>query len=92
MHFSDIILGKGKVVPVLLTEHEAIKAYLWSGGIAPLILLTSVLDGGEWSASCPSHFTRRERAPGTHWVGGWVRPRADNLQNYYQTLENIQGL
>jgi hypothetical protein len=38
--------------------------------------LTSALDGGEWSASCPGHFTSRERAPGTHWLGGWVGPRA----------------
>jgi len=37
--------------------------------------LTSALDGGEWSASCPGHFTHRERAPGTHWIGGWVGPR-----------------
>jgi hypothetical protein len=39
------------------------KAYWGNGGIAPRIL-TSVLDGGEWSASRP------ERAPGTHWIGG----------------------
>jgi len=32
--------------------------------------LTSALDGGEWSAS-----THRERAPGTHWIEGWVAPR-----------------
>jgi hypothetical protein len=38
--------------------------------------LTSALDGGEWSASLPGRFTRRERAPGTHWTGGWVGPRA----------------
>jgi hypothetical protein len=38
--------------------------------------LTSVLDGGEWSVSRPSRFSPRERAPGTHWVGGWVGPRA----------------
>jgi hypothetical protein len=38
--------------------------------------LTSTLDGGEWSASHPSHFTPRERAPGIHWIGGWVGPRA----------------
>jgi hypothetical protein len=38
--------------------------------------LTSVLDGSEWSASRPSHFIPRERAPGTHWIGGWVGPRA----------------
>jgi hypothetical protein len=30
--------------------------------------LTSSLDGGKWSASRP--------APGTHWTGGWVGPRA----------------
>jgi hypothetical protein len=38
--------------------------------------LTLALDGGEWSASHPSHFTPRETAPGTHWIGGWVGPRA----------------
>jgi hypothetical protein len=38
--------------------------------------LTSALDGGEWSASRPGHITPKERAPGTHWIGGWVGPRA----------------
>jgi hypothetical protein len=38
--------------------------------------LTSALDGGEWSISRPGRFTPRERAPGTHWIGGWVGPRA----------------
>jgi hypothetical protein len=38
--------------------------------------LTSALDGGEWSALRPGHFTPRERSPGTHWIGGWVSPRA----------------
>jgi hypothetical protein len=38
--------------------------------------LTSALDGGEWSALRLSRFTPRERAPGTHWIGGWVGPRA----------------
>jgi len=33
-------------------------------------ILTSPLDGGEWSASQPGHFTSRERAHGTHWIGG----------------------
>jgi hypothetical protein len=37
--------------------------------------MTSSLDGGEWSASRPGRFTPRERAPGTHWIGGWVGPR-----------------
>jgi hypothetical protein len=38
--------------------------------------LTSALDGGEWSASGLGRFTPRERAPGTHWIRGWVGPRA----------------
>jgi hypothetical protein len=46
-----------------------------NGDIAPPFL-TFVLDGGEWSASLPSLFTARERAPGTYWIGGWVDPRA----------------
>jgi hypothetical protein len=37
--------------------------------------LTSALDGGEWSASRPGRFTLREKAPGTHCIGGWVGPR-----------------
>jgi hypothetical protein len=38
--------------------------------------LTSAVDG-EWSASRLLHFTpSRERTPGTHWIGGWVGPRA----------------
>jgi hypothetical protein len=51
--------------------HEGI---LGSGGIAPQFL-TSALDA-EWSASRPDCFTPGERAPGTHWIGGWVDPRA----------------
>jgi hypothetical protein len=39
--------------------------------------LTSALDGGEWSASLPGRFTPRGRVPNnTHWIGGWVGPRA----------------
>jgi len=39
-------------------------------------LLTSALDTGEWSVPRSGRFTRRERAPGTHWVGEWVGSRA----------------
>jgi hypothetical protein len=35
------------------------------------VFFASALGGGEWSASCPGYFT-----PGTHWIGGWVGPRA----------------
>jgi hypothetical protein len=52
------------------------EAYWGSGGIAPRILLTSALDRGEWSASRPDRFIPRERVAGTHWIGGWVGPRA----------------
>jgi hypothetical protein len=38
--------------------------------------LTSALDRGEWSASRPGRFTPRERAPVSHWIGGWLGPRA----------------
>jgi len=46
---------------------------LGSGIIPPL---TTALDGGEWSDSRPGCFIPRERAAGTHWIGGWVGPRA----------------
>jgi len=48
------------------------------GGLEVLLhaLLTSSLDGGEWSASCLSSFTPGVRAPGTHWIGDCVDPRA----------------
>jgi hypothetical protein len=38
--------------------------------------VTSALAGGERPASQPGSFTPGERAPGTHWIGGWVGPRA----------------
>jgi hypothetical protein len=38
--------------------------------------LTSALAGGESSASRPGRFTPRETAPGTHWIGSWMDPRA----------------
>jgi hypothetical protein len=39
------------------------------------IFLTSAIVG-EWSALHTGRFTPRERAPGTHWMGVWVDPRA----------------
>jgi hypothetical protein len=51
------------------------KAY---GGMDVLIhiFLTSTLAGGEWSASSYGRFTPGEKAPGTHWIGGWVDSKA----------------
>jgi hypothetical protein len=34
------------------------------------VLLTSALEGGEWSALRPCRFTPGESAPGIHWIGG----------------------
>jgi hypothetical protein len=39
------------------------------------VFLTSALVGHEWTASHPDRFTPWERAPDTHWIGGWVGPR-----------------
>jgi hypothetical protein len=39
-------------------------------------VLTSALDGGEWSASHPIYFIPGKRAHSTHWIGDWMRPRA----------------
>jgi hypothetical protein len=46
---------------------------IWSRRTAPSFL-TLALGRGKWSASCPSHITHRERAPGAHWIGGWMGP------------------
>jgi hypothetical protein len=51
------------------------KAY-WEWRYSSTHSLTPALDGGEWSASHPGCFTPKERVPGTHWIGGWVGPRA----------------
>jgi hypothetical protein len=57
-----------------LTRHHAVKAY---GGMEIWFhILTSALNGGGWSASRPCRFTLGERTPGTHWIRGWVDPRA----------------
>jgi hypothetical protein len=64
---------KVKVMSLCLTKHHAMKTY-WE--VEVYAFLTLALDGDEWSASRPGRFTPRERAPGTHWIGGWVGPRA----------------
>jgi hypothetical protein len=74
LHQVPRLRVKGKVVPVLLTEHHAMKAH-WGVEAQLHAILASELDGGDWSASRPDRFTPRKRAPGTHWIGGWVCPR-----------------
>jgi hypothetical protein len=78
VYIPPMVIFKGVKVklPLYLTKHYAMKTYWRNGGIASCILLTSVLEGGEWSASRPGRFAPKERAPGTHWIGGWVGSRA----------------
>jgi len=47
-----------------LTKHHAIKT---CGRVDEYLhaFLTSVLEGDEWSTSCPARFTAGERNPGT---------------------------
>jgi hypothetical protein len=58
-----------------LTQHQAMKAYWESGGIAPCIL--DIGTSWRWLVSfTPRPLYPRERAPYTHWTRGWVGPRA----------------
>jgi hypothetical protein len=57
------------------------------------IFLTSALGGGEWSASRPGRSNPGERAPVTHWVGGWVDHRAgldDVEKRKFLTLPGLE--
>jgi hypothetical protein len=50
--------------------------------------LTWALVGGEWSNSRPGRFI-----PGTHWIGGWVGPRAgldDMEKRKFLTLPGLE--
>jgi hypothetical protein len=53
-------------------RHEKV----WGSGGIDLPFLTLALDGDEWLATRPGHFTPVEKDPGTCWVGGCVGPRA----------------
>jgi hypothetical protein len=48
------------------------KAY----GAVDVEIHTSALVGVQWSASSLGRFSPAERAPGTHWIGSFVDPRA----------------
>jgi hypothetical protein len=56
------------------------------------VFLTSALVGGEWLDSLPSCFTPGERAPVTHWIGGWVDPRAGLDTAEKKTFLTLLGL
>jgi hypothetical protein len=88
--YSDICVrwsyGKAKL-SLCLTKHHAMKTYWGSGDTAPHILD----HGPRWKcASRPGRFDPRERAPATHWIEGWVGPRAvlDTGQNKLITFSS----
>jgi hypothetical protein len=56
------------------------------------VFLTSALVGGEWPAPRLCRFTPEERAPGTHYIRGWVALRAclDDMEK--QKLLALLGL
>jgi hypothetical protein len=58
-----------------LTKHYAVKTH-GEVDVETHVFLTSALVGGERSASSPRSFTPGESAHSTHWIGGWVDPRA----------------
>jgi hypothetical protein len=66
-------------------KHYVMKAY---GGVGLYIhiFLISALAGGELSASRPYRFNPGERAPNSHWIGGWVDPRA-SLDDVEKSLD-----
>jgi hypothetical protein len=56
---SNMIICKGTVVPVLKQLSTAPWRQMGNGSIAPPFWI-SALDGGEWSASCPTRFNALE--------------------------------
>jgi hypothetical protein len=65
--FYGVNMLKNVKLTLCLIKHYAMKTWGSEGIASPF--LTSALVGGEWSASCPYHFTPREGVPGTHWRG-----------------------
>jgi hypothetical protein len=59
-----------------LTKHRAMKTYGGRDESMVPPFLTLALDGVKWLASHSGRFIPGERASGTHFIGGWVGPRA----------------
>jgi hypothetical protein len=70
--YSQTVSRYPKLVKVKVKVTERIEEWRYSSTHS----LTLALYGGEWSALRPGRFTPRERTPDTHWIGGWVGPRA----------------
>jgi hypothetical protein len=73
----------------LAPRHEDV----WGVAVYIHVFLTSALVAGEWSPPRPCRFTPGERAPGTHWIGDWVGPRAgldDVEKRKFLTLQGLE--
>jgi hypothetical protein len=68
LYFSQVQVGI--CLGSLDCEH-----HIWGSGVRAPSFLTLVLDWSKWLASRPCYFIPKERAPGSHWIGGWVGPR-----------------
>jgi hypothetical protein len=75
MQLKRIISTKSGIKNRILLVPPPPPTYLHLGIAQPF--LTSALAGGEYSAIHPGRFTPGERTLGTHWIGGWVGPRAE---------------
>jgi hypothetical protein len=66
------VTSKVKLPCYMLRRHLG-----WERRYSSYSFLTLALDGDEWSVSWPSHALPLGKGPpGTHWIGGWVGPRA----------------
>jgi hypothetical protein len=74
--WDSCVLIKGKKLSLCFNWTPRHEGLLGEWRYSSTHSMTSALEGGEWSASRPSRFIPRGRAPGTHWIGGWVGPRA----------------
>jgi hypothetical protein len=56
------------------------------------VSLTSALVGGEWSASRSGSCTPGEKAPGTHWIEGWMGPGTglDDVEKRNKIYQNLR--
>jgi hypothetical protein len=64
----------------------------WGVNVYIHVFLTPALAVGEWSASRPGRFTPWETVPGTHWIGGWVEPRASTDDTEGREILPLPGL
>jgi hypothetical protein len=72
---NEYYYGRRFIDLLCLTKRHAMKTYWGSGGIAPHILDLGIR--WRWVVSfTPRPLYPKERAPGAHWIGGWVGPRA----------------